>query len=274
MAALFKNPLRRNSSEDPEEFRATLVEHLEELRTRIVRIVYMLAVGWVVSYYVIEPHLYDYLNGMIESSVLPILNAKHIEYRTVFHNVTEPFMLRLKLSFLIGLILCFPLALLQVWGFVAPALKPKEKRPFRVIAPLSVVLFAIGVAFGWWVTPNALIWFAGYVEEFPGTSLFQEAGLMIFFILKLLLAFGLAFELPLIVFALGELGLLSSATLLKHWRQSTVFIFVVSAVLTPSNDAFTMLMMAIPMCVLFIISVYAVKFSQRKKRRVIDPDSD
>jgi sec-independent protein translocase protein TatC len=211
---------------------------------------------------------------MVESNVVPILHAKHIPYQQMVTSATAAFMLKLKLSFMLGFILIFPFALLQVWGFVAPALKANEKRPFKVLAPCSVLLFAIGAGFAWWVTPNALQWFTSYVEEFPGTALFQEAGIMTFFVLKMLLAFGLAFQLPLVVYALGAIGVLQTKTLMKYWRQSTVTIFVISAVLTPSNDAFTMLMMALPMCVLFIISVYAVNFTQRKKKRVAEAETN
>lgn len=266
MAALFKMP-PRNSSDDPEEFRATLVEHLEELRTRIIRVVWMLTLSWVAAYYLVEPWFYKTMNDMIQASVVPLLKAKHIPYTEMFTNVTAPFMLKLKLSFMIGFIVVFPLALLQVWGFVSPALKKNEKQPFRILAPLSLILFMTGAGFAWWLLPNALKWFVSYVEEFPGTALFQEAGTMVYFVLKMLLAFGISFQLPLIVYALGALGVLSSATLLKYWRQGAVVIFTLSAIITPSNDAFTMLMMALPMCVLFIISVYAVKFTQRKKAR-------
>ncbi len=267
MAALFKNPIPRNSSEDPEEFRATLVEHLEELRTRIIRIIWLLVIGWVGAWYLLQPWASKAIDQMVEKSVVPTLAAHHIDYRTVWDTATGPFMFKLKFTFMLGFIAVFPFALLQVWGFVSPALKPNEKRPFKVLTPLSVVLFAIGGGFAWWLTPNALRWFVSYVEDFPGTSLFQQAGLLTFFVLKMILAFGLAFQLPLIVYALGAIGLLEAKTLMKYWRQSTVVIFIISAIVTPSNDPFTMLMMALPMCVLFIISVYAVKFTQRNKRR-------
>src|SRR5579862_148946 len=245
MAALFKNPIQRNSSDDPEEFRATLVEHLEELRTRIMRIMGMLTVGWVAAWYWIQPWANATIDNMVARSVWPRLDLKHIHHEIVWHSATEAFMFKLKFTFMLGFIVMFPFMLLQVWGFVSPALKPNEKRPFKILAPFSVILFAIGAGFAWWVTPNALQWFTSYIEDFPGTALFQEAGLMTFFVIKMLLAFGLAFQLPLIVYALGAIGLLQSATLIKYWRQSTVIIFLVSAILTPSNDAFTMLMMAL-----------------------------
>ena len=267
MAALFKNPNPRNSSDDPEEFRATLVEHLEELRTRIVRIVWMLVIGWIVGWYFLQPWVYTQIDNMVVANVGAILKKKGIVFMPgVWHSATDAFMFKLKFSFMLGFILIFPFALLQVWGFVAPALKANEKKPFKVLAPCSVVLFALGAGFAWWVTPNALQWFTSYIEEFKDSALLQEAGTLTMFVVKMLMAFGLAFQLPLIVYALGAIGLLKVETLMKYWRQSAVSIFIMSAVLTPSNDAFTMLMMALPMCVLFMISVYAIKITKRKKK--------
>jgi len=267
MAALFKNPNPRNSSDDPEEFRATLVEHLEELRTRIIRSLWLLVGGWVAAWYLIQPWASAQIDGMVARSVWPILDQKHIHHEIVWHTATEAFMFKLKFTFTLGFIVVFPFLLLQAWGFVSPALKPNEKRPFKVLAPFSVVLFFTGAGFAWWLTPNALTWFTSYIIDFPGTALFQEAGSLTMFALKMMLAFGLSFQLTLVVYALGAIGVLQASTLLKYWRHSTVIIFILSAVLTPSNDWFTMLMMALPMCVLFSISVYAVKFTQRRKKK-------
>jgi sec-independent protein translocase protein TatC len=175
--------------------------------------------------------------------------------------------LQLRLSFAIGLIPATPLVILQLWGFVAPGLKERERRPFRVLAPFSILLFLLGAGFCWLILPAALQWFGSYLANYKDTSLIQSPSTMIFFIAKMMLAFGIGFELPLVVYALGALGLLSSETLIKYWRQATVFIFIAAATLTPSNDAFSMLMMAIPLCILFLISVYAVKFTQRKRKK-------
>src|SRR5579862_55342 len=112
MAALFKSPMPRNSSDDPEEFRATLVEHLQELRTRIVRIIWMLVIGWIAGWYFLQPWASKTIDHMVESNVVPILVRKHIEYKTVFGNATGAFMLKLKLSFMLGFVVVFPFALL------------------------------------------------------------------------------------------------------------------------------------------------------------------
>jgi len=256
---------KRNSSDDPEEFRATLVEHLEELRDRIMRSVFALALGWVAGWF-LEPFAYGVLNRMARRAIEPRLPVGS-KFEEVFRHVSDMFMLQLKLAFGIGLILAFPYIVLQIWWFVAPGLKPNERKPFLRLAPFSVFLFALGVAFCWIILPAALGWFADYLHNFPGTSLLQEPGTLILFCVKLLLAFGIGFQLPLVVWVLGALNLLSAETLLKYWRQSATAIFIFAAIVTPSNDAFSMLMMAIPLTLLFIISVYVVKFTQRKQLR-------
>lgn len=270
MSALLKgNPddKRRKFSGDPEDFRLSLVEHLEELRTRVIRSLLVLAVAWAVGWYFFPP-IFDYLNQMVKQSIESVVPAD--KYQEIFNNLTGPFLLQLHLSFLIGLTIAFPFIVLQLWGFIAPALKPEEQRPIKRLAPVSVLLFAMGVTFCWMVMPAALRFFAEYLKNFQGFALMQTAGTMVFFILKMLLAFGFAFQLPLFVYILGLLDLLKAETLLKYWRHSATVIFIISMVVTPSQDPMTMMMMAIPLTILFIISVYAVKFTQKRKARLAD----
>jgi sec-independent protein translocase protein TatC len=262
---------KRDSSGDPEEFRATLVEHLEELRTRLVRSIQLIVVGWITGWFLQKP-VYDTFNniaskGIRDSGIDPKL------YAEVFNHFTQMFIFQMKMSFIIGLVLASPFVMIQVWGFIAPGLKESEKRPLKRIAPFSVLLFFTGVAFCWFCLPAAVSWFVGYLKNFPGTALYQEPGSMVLFMVKIMLAFGIGFQLPVIVYGLGAVGLLSAQTLAKYWRHGTVFVFFLSAILTPSNDPLTMLMMAIPLSILFMISVWAVKIVQRKKVKVIDnPD--
>ncbi len=264
---------RRNSPEDPEEFRLTLSEHLEELRDRIVRIVVFLATGCVIGWFV-ERSLYEHLTRMVNDSIKPVLPAG-TRYEDVFRNMPDAFMLKLKLSFQIGIGLSLPLIVGELWGFVAPGLTPAERRPVRRIVPFSALLFITGATFCWFVLPATLRFFVEFLGEFPGVSLYQEAGMMVFFIIKMMIAFGIAFQLPVIVFGLGALNLLSAETLIKHWRQAGVVIFIASALITPSGDAFTMSVMALPLIILFIISVYLVKYTQkRRKTDEDDPEYD
>jgi sec-independent protein translocase protein TatC len=261
----------RNSSDEPEELRATLIEHLEELRTRLVRCIQVIVVGWVIGWFLQKP-IYDLFNniatkGIADSGVDPK------RYNEAFTHFTDMFLFQMKFSFVLGLVMALPIILTQIWGFIAPGLRESEKRPLKRLAPFSIGLFFMGVAFCWWCLPPAVSWFISYLDNFPGAILNQQPGSMVLFMVKLLLAFGLGFQLPVIVYGLGAIGLLSAQTLAKYWRHGTVFVFVLSAVLTPSNDPLTMLMMAIPLSILFMISVWAVKIVQRKKVKVIDnPD--
>lgn len=262
---------KRNSSGEPEEFRATLIEHLEELRNRLVRCIQLIVVGWIIGWFVQKP-VYDTFNNIASKGIKDAGIDPNL-YKEVFNHFTQMFIFQMKMSFIIGLVLAAPFVMNQIWGFIAPGLRETEKRPLKRIAPFSVLLFFMGVTFCWFCLPAAVSWFVGYLKNFPGTSLYQEPGSMVLFMVKIMLAFGLGFQLPVIVYGLGAIGLLSSQTLAKHWRHGTVFVFFLSAILTPSNDPITMLMMAIPLSVLFMISVWAVKIVQRKKVKVIEnPD--
>lgn len=251
--------------DDPEDFRATLFEHIEELRGRLFRIVFMIMGAWAVGWLVLTP-VYGYLNGLV-TKVVTHHRPGHADvvYHEAFLNATDAFMLKLKISFMIGLVLALPFCINQLWGFIKPGLKASERRPVSRLAPFSVFLFFLGAAFCWAILPSAIGWFTSYIEDFPGTILNQEPGKMIIFIFKMELAFGLAFQLPIVVYLLGSLGILTPDTMLKYWRQATVAIFTISMIVTPSNDLFTMLMMAIPLTFLFIISVFLVKWTVRPK---------
>ncbi|MFZ4507393.1 MAG: twin-arginine translocase subunit TatC [Fimbriimonas sp.] len=256
---------KQASFDNTEEYRLTLGEHLDELRVRIIRVLVMLIVGWVAGWYIL-PSLYAFLNNMVAVNITQALDGK-APFSDVFRNATDPFMLKFRLSFMLGLIMVFPFCLLQIWGFIAPGLKPNERKPIERLAPWTLILFVMGAGFCWVIIPSALQWFAQYVLEFPGTGLMQEPGAMIFFVLKMMLAFGLGFQLPVVVYALGSIGLLKSETLLQYWRQWATAVFLAAAILTPSNDAFSMLMMAVPLVILFAISVVLVTAVQKKQKR-------
>jgi sec-independent protein translocase protein TatC len=257
-----KKEARRDFSDDPEEYRLTLVEHLEELRDRIIKslgiIIAATVVGWLLF-----PHLYGYLNTMTMTAI-----RHHIpDAQEVVHNATEFFMLKLKLAFVIGLVGAFPLIVLQIWAFIAPGLKPAERKPFKQLAPLSLVLFVFGAAFAWLMIPMALKFFVQFASDFPGVTLMQEAGMMVFFVMKMLLAFGIAFQLPLFVYVLGILDLLSAETMIGHWRHVVAAIFVLCMIITPTQDPITMTLMAIPLIALFMMSAFVVKRVQKKRRQ-------
>lgn len=250
---------------DPDEFRLTLVEHLEELRDRIIRCIFILTATSIIGWWQFQ-NVYDFLNKVVERAVKEFL-PKGTVYTEIFLNTTDAFFLKLKLSFQLGVVLAFPFLVLQLWGFLAPALKPNEQKPFRQLAPLSLILFVMGAGFCWAILPSAIGFFMGFSGDFKGVEINQEAGRMVFFMLKMMLAFGISFQLPLVVYALGMMELLTAESLIKYWRQAGTFIFIAAAVITPSGDAFSMLMMAIPMVILFALSVFFVNLTQKRRRR-------
>jgi sec-independent protein translocase protein TatC len=267
--------LRKNRSSipytgDPDEYRLTLVEHLEELRDRIIRSLLIITVGSVIGW-IAFPYIWDFLTLVVENGVNSAL-PKGTSYSEAVFNASDFFFLKLKLSFQIGVILSFPFLVLELWGFIAPALKPKEQAPFKRLAPLSLILFLMGAGFCWFILPSAIAFFVQFAGEFRGVEIKQEAGKMIFFVLKMMLAFGICFQLPLVVYALGMLELLTAETLVKYWRQVFTAIFIGSAIITPSGDAFTMAMMGVPMFILFLISAWAVKITQNRKKREREMD--
>lgn len=259
--ALAKKPKSRNSSDDPEEFRATLGEHLDELRSRIIKIVLGLCVFSVLGWFVAIP-VFEFMQKNAERNI-----PKWLEYKEVFHSFTGPFMLQLRMSVAIGIAATIPFAIYQLWLFVKPGLKPNEKRPVRYLFPISLGLFLLGALIGWVMIPPTVGWFSSFFREFKGSVLYQEQGTMVFLLVKLLLAFGIGFQLPIVTFTLTKIGLIPVESLARSWKHATVAIFILSMFLSPSGDPFTMLAMAGPLTILFFGSIAAVKLTDKGKGR-------
>jgi len=257
---------RRNSSGDPEEFRMSLGGHIDEIRSRLIRSVILIAVLWVVGWYV-QPYLYQAINSLALDALAEYRKAHPtFDYKEPFKSFTEAFMFKFKLSFIIGLGLALPYLLLQIWGFIEPGLKPSEAKPIKALAPVSAVLFFLGCGLCWLILPITIQWFMTFFQEFAGSSLYQEPGAMTLFIVKMMLGFGVGFQLPLLVYIAGRLGIIGEDTMTQYWRHATVFVFFTSAILTPSNDPISMLMMAIPLSLLLMLSIFAVKVTMKGKK--------
>ena len=240
------------------ERRAELVEHLAELRTRLVRIAVYLGVGMVGTWFLYDP-IYNALTGQM-GDVL-----HHTKTKYLFTSITEPFMLRMQVTFISALVVVLPLLTLELWGFISPGLTKEEKRPLRWTVPLAVGLFALGAWLCYNILPMAFSWFAYYVPD--NAELRPSVPATIRFQLLMLLAFGCAFELPVVLMLLAQVGIVNSKMLWSNWRYAVVIISIVAATLTPSSDAFSMLSMAIPLVGLYFVSILLVKFVERKPKR-------
>lgn len=239
-----------------EEEKMPLTSHLEELRKRLIRILIAVGVGFIVSYYARE-HLYYVITRPLVS-VLPA--GSHM----IFTGLPEAFFVYMKICLFASLFLTSPFTFYQIWKFVAPGLYPHERRYVIPFVLSSTFLFLSGIAFGYFIVlPPAFSFFVSFSTDFlkPMIS-FRE---YLSFSLKLLLAFGLSFELPVLVYFLTKIGVVSSRLLRKQRRYAILLIFILSAILTPSPDAFTQILMALPLMVLYELGIFLAKFAEKKK---------
>ncbi len=171
-----------------------------------------------------------------------------------------------KLSLIAGCILAFPWVMWQIWSFLAPGLHRKERKLFMGTFLGFIVMFAGGAAFCYFtVLPAGLSFLASYMQGTITQSWKQED--FATFIIQFLLAFGLIFQLPVVTFVLGRLGLLTPRGMWGFFKLALVIIFIVAALLTPGPDPVSQLMMAIPLCLLYIISIGVCALAQKKEQR-------
>ncbi|MDR3709825.1 MAG: twin-arginine translocase subunit TatC [Capsulimonadaceae bacterium] len=246
-----------------------LTEHLDELRRRIVRAAAYMLLGFVFVYGKYDA-LFRAVASPLEGGLREI--ARHAANGAtfppgtlVFSDFTGPFMLRIHLSMIGGVIVAVPFIVLEIWGFVEPALTPSERKPFRLMAPFAVFLFLCGLALGYTVLPFAVRWFLSFLADYPNAVLLQDPQNYIVFFAKILLAFGLVFQLPVVLVALGKFGLVRSRTLVQYWRYVIVAITVLAMLISPSADPTSMLLLAVPLAVLFALSIGLVKLVEPKQ---------
>lgn len=235
-------------------------QHLEELRATLIRMLVIGAAaataGWFVS---------ERLLGLLVPAELGQVH---------YFNPTEGFMIRFKVSIAVGLLAAMPMLLMQVWSFVAPGLFQNEKRFVFPVLLSSTVLFYLGLAFAYaFVVPRMVSFFLSFSDAtlHPIINVTQYFS----FVTKFCLAFGLVFQIPVVIVLLAWLGLVTPRQLLSQWRYGVVIIFIVAAWLTPP-DAVSQVMMAIPMVVLYMgaIGLAFVVGRRRKSRRSAEVDPD
>ncbi|MBI9089464.1 MAG: twin-arginine translocase subunit TatC [Desulfobacterium sp.] len=248
-----------------EEERTPLTEHLTELRDRLVRAFIAVGVGFVIAY-CFKERLFEFLTA-------PLVTALGAGNKMIFTGLPEAFFTYLKVSLLTGLVLATPVLFYEFWMFVSPGLYRSEKKFMIPVVMLSVVFFMLGSSFGYFVVfPYGFQFFLGFstdtIQAMP--SMKEYLG----FSSKMLLAFGFVFELPLVITFMARMGLVSVAFLKKNRKYAVLIFFTGSALITPP-DVVTQIMMAIPLMILYEISIVGARVFQKKRADTEeDPEDD
>ena len=241
-----------------EEGRMPLLRHLDELRGRIMKcavaVIICAAGGWVLGPIVLE------------------LLSKPVG-TLYFFAPTEALIVRMKLALAMGVGFASPVIFYQIWSFIVPALTKRERKYAIPTVVFSVILFLGGVAFAYFlVMPLGL----KVLLSFGGPALKDMIGVQKYFtfVIWLLMACGIVFEMPVMVFFLTKLGVVGPRMLMRKWREAILIIFVAAAVVTPSIDGITQVILAIPLLFLYIVSILVSFTARRKKERVEEEEEE
>lgn len=251
---------RRRTTPPEDDEPMTLLGHLGELRRRLTRVVIAVILGFFACYSVAEP-MYDWLLIPLKANLPP-------NGQLTFLSPQGLFFVYMKLALLASVFLTSPFAFYQLWAFIAPGLYREEKRAILPLSLLSALFFLSGAAFCYFmVFPVAFEFFMSFATDVIVPMISVDEYLS--FVVKLLLAFGLVFEMPLFSYFLSRMGLLTPQAMRRHRKYAVLAIFIVAAILTPP-DVFSQCLMAAPMLVLYEVSVY-VSALARKGRSAAKP---
>lgn len=226
-----------------------LTAHLEELRWRLIKVLLAIAVGFAASY--------NFSDTLFEFLTRPLLalNNEALSVHLIGTGVGEAFFTKLKVSLIAALFIASPVILYQFWRFVAPGLYAQEKRYARPFVFFGTFFFVAGASFCY-----GLVLPVGYrffIEQYATININPEIRISEYltFTARMLLAFGVTFELPVFTFFLARVGVVTHQMMLRYTRYAILVIFVVAAVLTPGPDMASQLLMAVPLLVLYALSI-------------------
>jgi sec-independent protein translocase protein TatC len=236
--------------------RMSLIEHLEELRKRIVRSLLAVGVGFAACWIFVRP-----ITDFLARPVYKVLPGS----RLAFLGVTDPFILYVKVAALVGLFATSPIVLYQCWRFVSPGLYRRERHYAVPFVFFGTLFFVGGGAFAYYVAfPFALEFLVGMGSAFEPVITVDR---YFRFLLYVLLGLGLMFELPIVIFLLAQIGVVTPRFLLRNFRWAVLLIFVAAAVVTPTPDVVNLCLFAVPTIALYLLGVGAAALVGRLKKR-------
>jgi len=227
----------------------SFLEHLEELRRRIIYSFAAIGVAFFACWYYAEG-----IYGIMQQPIMEALRRHHLDTKLVYLNPTEPFNMYLKVGFLSALFVASPFILYQVWLFISPGLYRNERRYVMPFMFSTVGLFVAGGYFGFkMVYPAALDFLIGYGQQFqPMITIGEYTDLF----LTIIIGLGVIFEMPILVFFLALMGVVSAKWMWSNLRYSILVIFIIAAIVTPTTDIMNMCIFAAPMIALYVFSIF------------------
>ena len=248
---------RRASARNPAA-EMGLMEHLEELRDRLIKVAIAFALACLVAWFLYRPILEFLIQPLTR---LPEADQILRKGQLIYSAPTEAFFIRLKVTAFSAFVMTLPVILWQLWRFVTPGLHPHEKRyavPFIVV---SLGLFIAGILLAFYTLPKALEVLTGFAGQ--ELVLLPRASDYLSFVLVLIAGFGLAFEFPVVLIALVLVGVLSTAALRKGRRMAWVILLIAAAVITPTQDPITLAMMAVPLGLLYEATILTARLLKK-----------
>jgi sec-independent protein translocase protein TatC len=237
----------------------TLIDHIEELRHRLLVALIALGIGIAGSLVIGQK--------VVEILTIPIGGLAKLQSIEITENIG----VYMRVSLLAGVILAFPVIIYELFSFILPGLKPGEKRYVIFSIPLATIFFVGGVAFAFFVMlPSAL----PFLTNFLGVQTNPRLSSYISFVTNMLFWVGASFELPLFVYVLARFGILTPKSLLTYWRQAIVIIAILAAVITPTVDPVNMSLMMAPLILLYFISILFAWFARRGRPVEPEPAED
>ena len=245
-----KNPERKMS----------LADHLRELRKRLFWIASFILVGTVGGWFLFEP-VFD----LLQQPILELSERQGVNATVNFGTVVSAFDLRIQVSIFLGLLISSPFWLYQLWAFITPGLKKNERRYSVAFIASSVPLFLIGTYIAWVSLPNFVVVLLGFTPE--GSSNVINASEYVLFAIRVLFIFGAAFVMPVVLVLLNFIGLIEAKSIIKGWRFAVFIIAVVAALVTPTAEPISMLLLMVPLVMLYLLAVGIAYLNDRRKRK-------
>ncbi|MGA7872123.1 MAG: twin-arginine translocase subunit TatC [Candidatus Binatus sp.] len=230
----------------PEQARMSLIEHLQELRSRLIRAIIAIGIGFILAYMIADP-----LFRMLTWPIREVSGGKVLLIGT---GVGEAFFTKIKVALIAGLFLASPAVFYEIWKFIAPGLYETERRMAKPFVFFATLFFVLGGYFCWAVVFR--VGYAFFLAQYASIGVTPTIRISEYlaFSAKLLLAFALTFEMPIFAFFFTKLGMIDYKMMFSYWRYAILAIFIVSAALTPP-DMVSQFLLAIPLLLLYVISV-------------------